>query len=306
MHSYRRNADAEIRKWERDPDPASQTRMLRSKLRAGKVTEVQLQLAACLRLPAAEPLYPDISCGVGDGDRPTLTADGMVLACEGARLLGRHLYQTINNSGATTSESYALCATMCLHLLTVLQERFASQQDKLRAYGVLETTKQHLLDAWDVIDEHGEDVEGSEPLANVIFDNTEECAHCWEIESVAVLEDAQGDHPTIVRCAHCSPQLKVESTLNALRVRAAFVGGALRAQWNAVGVDESFLTICDAMLRVASYHFEVVAADDVEDAIQHRSLIPGGLGAVLLVVCRLHPDFIDTWAMAWDIINMEP
>ena len=86
--------DEHLRNLERGDDVI---KYLRAKMRAGNLSKIQLQLAACLRYPPAVALYPNSICGIGDGERPTLTSEGMVVHCAGAMQLGAGIFETLHD-----------------------------------------------------------------------------------------------------------------------------------------------------------------------------------------------------------------
>jgi hypothetical protein len=142
--------DENLRRLEREAeDPYSQDKLLAAKIRARLIPEELLRVAACLRHPIAVTLYPDDVGGPGDGDRPTLDSEGMVVHCAGAAQLGDDIQSLINHLPYDRMANILL--TIVTKVLADIEMKYAGSHEQPEGYVFLPEVQDLLQNAWGMI-----------------------------------------------------------------------------------------------------------------------------------------------------------
>ena len=149
---YRRNIDRDLRDLERRAaggGPDEEARLLKAREQAGQLLPEQIRVAACLRHPIALLLYPEDIGGVGDGPRPMLTAEGMVVHCAGAAQLGQAIQSKINHLLLPVMADILL--TIVLQVLNDVETEYAGSHEQPDGYEFIPSVRALLGSAWELI-----------------------------------------------------------------------------------------------------------------------------------------------------------
>ena len=206
--------DEHLRNLERGDDVI---KYLRAKMRAGNLSKIQLQLAACLRYPPAVALYPNSICGIGDGERPTLTSEGMVVHCAGAMQLGAGIFETLHD--LNPPEIYNFYVIIFQELLA----QFSNEPQVDETFQLVYRSRELLNTFGDYL-----------PKSSIylVQDNTSACENCGEITEEAEINVEGGW--AIVSCEECSPILLSQTFLNTLTTNKqfySFLRPSMRFKW---------------------------------------------------------------------------
>ena len=119
--------------------------------------EAQIRVAACLRHPLALNLYPEDVGGPGGGERPTLTAEGMVVHCAGAAQLGDDIQSRIGHLPFDQMANILL--TIVTKVIDDIEKEFAGSHEQPGGYVFIPQVQDLLQQAWEIINTHFSDEE---------------------------------------------------------------------------------------------------------------------------------------------------
>ena len=274
--------DEQLRNLERGQGPQNVAKYLRAKMRAGDLSELQLQLAACLRYPPAVILYPNNVCGVGDGERPTLTSEGMVVHCAGAMQLGTGIFEFLQE--LDPPEIYSFYVIIFRELLAPFIEDPRVQE-----------TLQLINRSHNLLNSFGDYLPRSSIY--LVNDNNSSCDNCGKITEEAEI-NAEGGWSTVL-CEECSPILLSQTFLNTIITYYTTRWGSTATHYAELGGPTLELLLV-AILYLTQRFFEYYAFIDVKLEELFDNL---NINSVFLTACRFNPDIIDTHQMAVAILN---